>query len=84
MMPDVREVKLSKLIAKALRHKPEKIGITLDEHGWADIDELIQGIQACGREIDYPTLDRIVKETANRDSLSARTGRKYGQIMDIR
>ena len=36
--------KLGKFIALILRHKPEVIGITLDEHGYADVDELIRGI----------------------------------------
>ena len=35
---------VSKYIALILRHKPETIGITLDEHGWANVDELISGI----------------------------------------
>ena len=35
---------ISKYIALILRHKPEEIGITLDEHGWANVEELIQGI----------------------------------------
>ena len=30
----------SKYISLILRHKPETIGITLDEHGWANVDEL--------------------------------------------
>ena len=34
----------SKFISLILRHKPETIGITLDEHGWADVSELIEGI----------------------------------------
>ena len=34
----------SKYIALILRHKPETIGISLDEHGWANVDELIAGI----------------------------------------
>ena len=34
----------SKFIALILRHKPEEIGISLDEHGWASVDELIAGI----------------------------------------
>lgn len=33
-----------KFIALILRHKPEVIGIHLDEHGWANVDELIAGI----------------------------------------
>ena len=34
----------SKYMSLILRHKPETIGITLDEHGWANVDELIAGI----------------------------------------
>ena len=34
----------SRFIALILRHKPEEIGISLDEHGWADVAELIAGI----------------------------------------
>lgn len=38
-------ISAGKFIALILRHKPETIGITLDEHGWANVDELIAGIQ---------------------------------------
>ena len=34
----------SKFIALILRHKPEAIGISLDEHGWANVNDLIEGI----------------------------------------
>ena len=34
----------SKFVSLILRHKPETIGIQLDEHGWANVDELIEGI----------------------------------------
>mgnify|MGYP000508917448 FL=1 len=36
--------KIGKYLCFILRHHPEKIGITLDEHGWADVDELLAGI----------------------------------------
>lgn len=49
----------SKFIALVLRHKPETIGITLDEHGWADVGELISGI-AKQQPFDMETLERIV------------------------
>ena len=35
---------ISKYISLILRHKPETIGITLDEHGWANVDELLKGV----------------------------------------
>ena len=47
------------MIALILRHKPEKIGITLDEHGWANVDELIAGI-AKTQPFDMPMLENIV------------------------
>ena len=50
----------SKFIALILRHKPEVIGITLDEHGWADVDALIAGI-AKTRPFDRQMLEEIVR-----------------------
>lgn len=47
---------VSKYISLILRHKPETIGITLDEHGWANVDELIQGVH-----ISLEKLEEIVK-----------------------
>jgi putative RNA 2'-phosphotransferase len=35
----------SRFISLILRHKPETIGITLDEHGWANVKDLIDGIK---------------------------------------
>ena len=34
----------SKYISLILRHQPEIIGISLDEHGWANVDELVRGV----------------------------------------
>lgn len=49
----------SKLIALVLRHKPDEIGITLDEHGWANVSELIAGI-AKTQPFDMALLEEIV------------------------
>ena len=35
---------MSKYLSLILRHKPEVIGITIDEHGWANVEDLINGI----------------------------------------
>jgi len=42
-----------------LRHKPEAISISLDEHGWAKVDELIAGI-AKDNEFNMDILEEIV------------------------
>ena len=52
---------LSIFISLILRHKPEEIGIALDEHGWANVDELIDGINKSGRRIDMDILEEIVR-----------------------
>ena len=51
----------SKFISLILRHKPETIGISLDEHGWANVDELIAGISKT-HPIDMAILEQIVAE----------------------
>ena len=57
-----RNKNTSKFISLILRHKPEMIGITLDEHGWADVRELIDGInQSEGHTLDMEILEEIVQ-----------------------
>ena len=53
---------ISRFISLILRHKPEVIDITLDEHGFANIDDMITGINQSGKyRIDRDMLDEIVK-----------------------
>lgn len=52
---------ISRYISLILRHKPDIIGINLDEHGWANVDELINGINASGNHIDMKILEEIVR-----------------------
>ena len=51
----------SKYISLILRHKPETIGITLDEHGWANVTELIEGVNKT-HPLDFESLKRIDEE----------------------
>lgn len=55
----------SKFISLILRHRPEVIGITLDEHGWANVSELIAGV---GRThaLDMSMLEEIVHTDSKR------------------
>ena len=52
---------LSVFLSLVLRHKPEEANITVDEHGWANVDELLEGINGTGREIDRNVLEEIVR-----------------------
>lgn len=54
--------RLSVFISLILRHKPETIGIKLDDYGYADVNELIEKINNTGRNINIEILEQIVKE----------------------
>lgn len=51
---------ISRYLSLILRHKPEVIGITLDGHGWANVEELIAGISKT-QPMDMELLDKIVR-----------------------
>ncbi len=51
---------ISKFISLVLRHKPEEVGLLLDEQGWATVDELIEKMNSKGRHINMDILQEIV------------------------
>lgn len=53
-------IETSKYLSLILRHKPETIGITLDEHGWANVDDLITGINKT-QPLTMDLLEEIVR-----------------------
>ena len=57
----MNKTKMSKFISLILRHHPEVIGISLDAHGWANVHDLLAGINADSyRFITMPMLEDIV------------------------
>lgn len=68
---DKNDVKLGRFISMVLRHHPESIGISLDEHGYAKVEELLSGMNHVGKKIDREILERIVENNdKNRYSFS--------------
>ncbi|MFE6638985.1 RNA 2'-phosphotransferase [Streptomyces tendae] len=55
-----RSVKVSKYLSKHLRHQPERIGLTLDEGGWVEIDTLIAAAAEHGFRFTREELDDVV------------------------
>lgn len=48
-------------LCQFLRHRPEKIGLEVDIHGWASVNRLIDGINNEGKyRLDFETLKGIV------------------------
>ena len=73
---------LSKFISLILRHKPEVIGISLDDHGWANVDELLAGIRRT-RPIDTEMLEEIVRTDEKQRYTFNEDHAVSGQIRDI-
>ncbi|CAM5628759.1 putative RNA 2'-phosphotransferase [Streptomyces spiroverticillatus] len=59
-MNEQRIVKVSKYLSKHLRHQPERIGLTLDAHGWVEIDTLVRAAAAHGFRFTRAELDHVV------------------------
>jgi putative RNA 2'-phosphotransferase len=55
------EKSFSKFLSLVLRHKPETIQLQLGEHGWAQVDELLQRAQAHGIPLTPDTLHAIAE-----------------------
>lgn len=65
-------VKLSKFLSLVLRHKPEEIGLTLDDNGWADAEELLRLANLHGSRLTRTLLERMVADNdKQRFALSA-------------
>lgn len=71
-----------------LRHRPGVIGITLDEHGWADVDELIEGI-ARNKTFNREILEEIVRTDSkqrysfNEDGTKIRANQGHSVHVDL-
>ena len=74
------------LVTRVLRHRPELAGIRLDEHGWADVNELLQGMNRI-KPITRTGLEEIVAtDNKNRFSFSQNKTRiraNQGHSVDV-
>ncbi|MCY0914301.1 RNA 2'-phosphotransferase [Massilia antarctica] len=61
-----RTVAVSKFLSLILRHSPGTIGLTLDQNGWADIDELITRAARHGKRITPELLREVVADNDKR------------------
>lgn len=78
----------SKYLSLILRHKPEAIGITLDEHGWANVDELIAGMtktHACNKDIleEIVRTDEKQRYSFNEDKTLIRASQGHSIPVDV-
>ncbi|QHC26502.1 RNA 2'-phosphotransferase [Streptomyces sp. GS7] len=55
-----RSVRISKYLAKHLRHEPERIGIALDARGWVPVTELVEAAARHGFPFSRAELEAVV------------------------
>ena len=51
---------ISKFMSLVLRHKPEEIGLQVNENGWASVEELMGKLNAKGIQVDFKVIDLVV------------------------
>jgi putative RNA 2'-phosphotransferase len=60
MITEKENIRISKFLSLVLRHKPEQIGIELDDNGWADVSLLIQKCNEASIPLTFEILKHIV------------------------
>lgn len=80
---------IGKYLALILRHKPEVIGISLDEHGWGNVGDIIEGIRKQYPQMSMKLLEEIVatdskgRYSFNRDKTCIRANQGHSIHVDV-
>jgi putative RNA 2'-phosphotransferase len=70
-------VKHSKFLSLVLRHKPEEIGLVLEEGGWVRVDTLLAALKSHGKGvITRAVLDEVVATNEKKRFAFSEDGRK--------
>jgi putative RNA 2'-phosphotransferase len=80
-------IRMSKFLSLVLRHRPEHIGLVLDENGWADVDVLIERAGVHGVALTRELIAEIVatsdKQRFALDAAGGRIRANQGHSVDI-
>ncbi|WP_338931731.1 RNA 2'-phosphotransferase [Streptomyces netropsis] len=84
-----RATRISKYLAKHLRHEPERIGIVLDAQGWTSVDALLTASAAHGFPFTRAELAEVVEANDKRryaiegDRIRANQGHSVAVELDL-
>ena len=74
----------SKFLSLVLRHQPEKIGITLDPHGWAKVREILLGMNLTMEDLTYIVeTDEKQRYSFNKDRTLIRANQGHSISIDL-
>lgn len=60
-MTNKHQIKASKFLSLVLRHKPDSIGLTLDDNGWANTQDLLDKINSSDFNLTFDELKTVVE-----------------------
>jgi len=88
-MNEQQKRKISTFMSLVLRHKPEEIGLQLDENGWALVSDFISKMNSKGNTLDFESLEEIVSTNDkkrfafNDDKTKIRASQGHSVIIDL-
>ena len=88
-MEKQRLIRLSRFLSLVLRHRPELIGLQLDEHGWTSVADLLAGSQSAGVLLTLTELRELVQANDKRrfafstDELQIRANQGHSVPVDL-
>lgn len=75
-MSKTRLREISRLLSLLLRHEPERLNLSLDEHGYVAVDDLLAALARDGKAIDLAGLQSIVAENNRQRFAFSADGRR--------
>ena len=75
-MDEKKKVKISKFLSLILRHKPEEVGLTLEENGWVKVTDLIKACSDYGKIFTLNELREVVETNEKKRFAFDETGEK--------
>lgn len=86
-MTVMQDVRLSKRLSYVLRHRPDAVGLTLDEHGWVPVASLLEVLRVKGNGVDRERLNAVVancdKQRFEFDESGERIRARQGHSVDV-
>lgn len=75
-MNEKQRTRTSKFLSLVLRHEPQKIGLALDESGWAEVETLLAACHQNGVPIERAELEEVVATNEKKRFAFSDDGRK--------
>jgi len=66
LISEKENTRISKFLSLVLRHQPQTLGLQLDENGWTNVEQLLDGMNQAGFSIDRQILIHVVETNAKK------------------